>query len=103
MDSLDMPANTSGPQTRQWADKSPLVEDIVHHRWELDRVLIALKNLPEPHQTIFTHHYFQHMPLKDVAERVGRPIGTVKVYLHRARKMVLSHLENKTTTKNVTS
>jgi RNA polymerase sigma factor (sigma-70 family) len=92
MDSLDISSKTDDSPGPQWPDKSPLPEEIAHHRWELERVMIALKTIEDPHRTIFTLHYFQHLSLKDVAARVGRPEGTVKVYLHRARKMILGHL-----------
>ncbi len=35
---------------------------------------------------IFDLYYFQEMPLPQIAKQLGRPLNTVKVYLHRARK-----------------
>ncbi len=93
MDSIDVSGKTADSPGPQWPDKSPSPEKITQDRWDLERVRTALENLTDPHRTIFTLHYFHHLSLKDVAVRVGRPIGTIKVYLHRARKMVLSHLE----------
>lgn len=92
MDSLDMPGRTDDSPRPQWPDKAPLPEEVVHHRGELNRVIAALEKLTDPHRAIFTLHYFQHLSLKEVAVTVGRPVGTVKVYLHRARKMVLNLL-----------
>jgi RNA polymerase sigma-70 factor, ECF subfamily len=94
MDSLDVPAKTEDGPSPQWPDKAPLPEDIIHYRWEMDRVRIALLKLPQDYRAIFTLHYFQHLSLNEVAERVGRPEGTVKVYLHRARKMILSDMQS---------
>jgi RNA polymerase sigma-70 factor (ECF subfamily) len=91
-DSLDVSRTTEDAPGPQWPDKSPSTEEIIHHRWELERVMIALKNIADPHRAIFTLRYIQYLPLKEVAIRVGRPVGTVKVYLHRARKMVLTQL-----------
>jgi RNA polymerase sigma-70 factor, ECF subfamily len=93
MDSLDVPPKNDDSRAPQWPEKSPSPEKIVQDRWELERVQMALENLIEPHRTIFTLHYFQHLSLKEVAARVGRPVGTVKVYLHRSREMLLSQLE----------
>jgi hypothetical protein len=40
-------------------------------------------------------HYFHNTPLEEVAQRLGRPLGTVKVYLHRARKLLYKRLSAK--------
>lgn len=103
MDSLDGTPRTEEAPAKQWSDPSPLPEDIVHHRWELDRVLAVLTTLPDPHRTIFTLHYLQHLSLKEISVRLRRPMGTVKVYLHRSRKLILTQLENKNQSKLVTS
>jgi len=79
MDSLDVTGKTDDSRSPQWPDKAPSPEEIVHHRWELERVQIALESMTEAHRTIFTLHYFQHLSLKEVAARVERPVGTVKV------------------------
>jgi RNA polymerase sigma-70 factor (ECF subfamily) len=92
MDSLDVPAKTDDSRAPQWPDKAPSPEKIAQDRWDIEQVRAALANLMEPHRTIFTLHYFQHLSLKDVATRIKRPLGTVKVYLHRARKMIFSEL-----------
>ena len=73
-----------------------LRKETAHHRSELEGVRVAVgKILTDEHRSIFTLHYFQHLSLQEVATRIDRPVGTVKVYLHRARKMVLSHLSEK--------
>jgi len=92
MESLDSFGKTEDSPLRQWPDRSPSIEDIVSQRWQVDQVKIALAGVGEPHRTIFALHYFQHLSLKEVADRVDRPLGTVKVYLHRARKSVLDRM-----------
>lgn len=42
--------------------------------------------LPKDYREIFELFYFAELPLQAIAERLGRPLNTVKVYLHRARK-----------------
>lgn len=95
MESLDVSGKTDESMGRQWPDKMPLPEEIVHHRWELERVRVAVENLIEPHRTIFMLHYFKHLSLNEVSVQIGRPVGTVKVYLHRARKMAFGLLKEK--------
>jgi DNA-directed RNA polymerase specialized sigma24 family protein len=38
-------------------------------------------------------HYFNNLALEEVAQRLGRPLGTVKVYLHRARKLLYKRIK----------
>ena len=92
MDSIDIPGKTEDSPGPQWPERSPSPEKIAQDRWELDRVRATLDFLTDPHRTIFTLHYFQHLSLNEVALRVGHPVGTVKVYPHQARKKVLSLL-----------
>ena len=95
MDSIDDPGEGEDGRSPQWPDKSPPLDEAAHHRGELERVQEALLGLKEVYRAIFTLHYFQHFSLKDVGQRVGRPVGTVKVYLHRARKMLLGRLQGR--------
>jgi RNA polymerase sigma-70 factor (ECF subfamily) len=90
--SLDGPGDPDDDRAPQWPDKAPSTEKIVQDRWDMERMRAALEHLIDPYKTIFTLHYFQHLSLIEVAERVGRPAPTVKVYLQRARKMILSRL-----------
>ncbi len=92
-ESMDAPQNGDDDRPRQWPDKTPPTDDIVHHRIELLRVQQAARTLAEPYRAIFALHYFGHRSLHEVAARIHRPQGTVKVYLHRARAMVLAELE----------
>ncbi len=93
MDSLDASRKTDDRPAQQWPEISPSPDKIVQDRWDLERVKSALENLKDVHRVIFTLHYFQHLSLKEVAVRVKRPVGTVKVYLHRARIMIINQLE----------
>lgn len=93
MDSIDVIGKTEDSPVPQWHDKSPSPTEILDHRWELERIRTAVESLSEVHRAIFTLHYFQYFSLKEVAVRVGRPVGTVRVYLHRARTMVLNQLQ----------
>lgn len=75
------------------------------HRWHLslfaappkpeagyDRVLASewlrelLSELPEAQRVAFVLHEVQELPLEEVAEITGTPVGTVKSRLHHARR-----------------
>ena len=49
-----------------------------------DEALRALDALDADERTVVVLHYWADLPLADVAERTGWPIGTVKSRLHRA-------------------
>ncbi|OGR84229.1 MAG: hypothetical protein A2901_06745 [Elusimicrobia bacterium RIFCSPLOWO2_01_FULL_54_10] len=78
----------------QWPDHRPTPEETVYHRMEIQAVQKALESLKDESRAIFIMHYFQYVPLDEVAARLQKPLGTVKVYLHRARKAVRECLEN---------
>jgi RNA polymerase sigma-70 factor (ECF subfamily) len=43
----------------------------------------ALASLPPKYETPILLHYFEHMTLEQVADVLGRPVGTVKSLVHR--------------------
>ncbi len=51
-------------------------------------------HLDENLRAVIVLHYFQDMPLAEVAEILGISIAAVKTRLHRARKLLLSWLNN---------
>ena len=69
-------------------EKGPSLEEIAAQRGDAERLRRAVEGLQIDFRSIFILHYYQHMPLEEVSRRLGKPLGTVKVYLHRARKRV---------------
>jgi len=49
-------------------------------------VLRFLSQLPEKHQQVLRLYYLEEKSYEEVARLLEWPMGTVKVYLHRARK-----------------
>lgn len=49
-------------------------------------VLRFLSQLPEKHQRVLRLYYLEEKSYEEVARLLEWPMGTVKVYLHRARK-----------------
>lgn len=56
-------------------------------------LLDALHRLPAPHRETFLLHEVQELSLHDVANVLGRPIGTVKSRLYHARRQLRAALE----------
>lgn len=73
-------------------DKGPSIQTLAENKLELEALRKEVARLPALYQSMFILHYFQGMPLDDVARRLNRPIGTVKVYLHRGRKLLYKRL-----------
>ena len=49
---------------------------------------LLLSQLPENHRTVITLFYMEEKSYEEVAQMLGLPMGTVKTYLHRARKQL---------------
>jgi RNA polymerase sigma-70 factor (ECF subfamily) len=47
-----------------------------------------LRRLPEKFRQVITLYYLEEQSYEEVAARLGIPIGTVKTYLHRAKKQL---------------
>jgi RNA polymerase sigma-70 factor (ECF subfamily) len=73
----------------QLTDHSPSPEKQLEKKSDLEWLHKNVKFLSADYQAIVTLHYFQNLSLQDVSVRLGRPVATVKVYLHRARKELL--------------
>lgn len=71
----------------------PGPEEEVIWRDEVRRVSSALEMLPEEKQQALRLIRIEGMSLREAADRLGVPIGTVKSRLHHARKLLMEHLE----------
>ncbi|MDE6630494.1 MAG: sigma-70 region 4 domain-containing protein, partial [Bacteroidales bacterium] len=53
-------------------------------------------SLPEKYKTVFVLRYTEGMKYKDIAQKTGIPMGTVKTYLFRAKAVLsTSHQKRK--------
>jgi RNA polymerase sigma-70 factor (ECF subfamily) len=73
-------------------DRGPSVHDITENRLSMETVEKAVETLPFEYKSIFVLHYMQNWPILEIAQFLNRPSGTVKVYLHRARKLLYRRL-----------
>ena len=58
-------------------------------------VLRAVRKLPAPQRAAVVLFYFEDRPVAEVAEIIGCPEVTAKVYLHRARKRLAELLSER--------
>ena len=55
-------------------------------------LLKSMKILPEETRSIMMLHYFQDLKIQEIAGLLGLKASTIKVRLHRARKVLRNHL-----------
>ena len=58
----------------------------------LSEIHAALRELRPEYREVFVLFHEQGQPYDVIAEAVGRPVGTIKTWLHRARMEVLERL-----------
>lgn len=70
-------------------------------RWEAretqTEVEHALRRLSVPYRTVLTLFYIEDLPMREIADILELPLGTIKTHLHRARnalRKVLSETES---------
>jgi RNA polymerase sigma-70 factor, ECF subfamily len=86
--------------TSQWRRARTAALFVRKHRMEHvpapgpDRVALtaALATLPAQHRRVVVLHYLADQSVRDIAEQVGVPEGTVKAWLHRGRTALAARL-----------
>jgi RNA polymerase sigma factor (sigma-70 family) len=61
----------------------------------LSEIHSALRELRPEYREVFVLFHEQGQPYDVIAEAVGRPVGTIKTWLHRARMEVLERLRSR--------
>ena len=59
---------------------------------EKDELLKTILSLPEKVRQVIIHHYFDDLPIAEIAKRMGISEGTVKSQLHEGRKRLRKEL-----------
>ena len=74
---------------------APDRETVEHAAQIIDRVVVheALERLGPPQDEILTMVYVQDLPHRQVAERLGMPVGTMKSHVHRGLARLREALE----------
>ncbi|RPI91253.1 MAG: RNA polymerase sigma factor [Planctomycetaceae bacterium] len=57
-----------------------------------EELQLALKTLREEYRVCFILFHDQQLSLPEIASIVGSPVGTIKTWLHRARRQLAGHL-----------
>ncbi len=57
-----------------------------------DRVQYEVSRLPEKYRSVIVLRYFEELPLKEIAEVLDLPLGTVKTRVHRGREALRNQM-----------
>lgn len=78
--------------TYESADPRPGVSDPDDLSGELER---ALERLRPEYRLVFSLYHEQGLPYEEIASTMGRPVGTIKTWLHRARAELAADLSRR--------
>jgi RNA polymerase sigma-70 factor (ECF subfamily) len=73
-------------------DHRPALSDPDDVAGELER---ALEHLRPEYRLVFTLFHEQNLAYEEIGQTIGRPVGTVKTWLHRARAELADHLSRR--------
>ena len=82
----------SGPLVEQLADDSPADDSARHLGEEVERALANVR--PEYRQAFLLFHEHE-MSYQNIAETLNCPLGTVKTWVHRARREIIDQLRKR--------
>jgi len=74
------------PEVDSVADRDPSPSTIIDAGQRHRLLLAALRRLPLDVQMMLELHYWEHMPIAEIAEIVAKPVGTVKTQMRRGRQ-----------------
>lgn len=76
----------------QMEDHQPSPDRAMEQKQMKAQIQQALDKLDEPYRSIVVFREIQDMDYQQIADSMELPLNTVKVYLHRARKMLREQL-----------
>lgn len=74
------------------ADRGPHADEILLAKERAAMLQQALDTLPEKYRTVIFLRHEEDLDYIEIAEKLGRPLGTVKAHLFRARKLLYKKL-----------
>ncbi len=59
---------------------------------DIDAIRLAIQNLKKDYQDVLIWYYLDDMPSEKIAELLDKPVGTVRVIIHRGLQMLRDEL-----------
>lgn len=82
-------------------DMSPTASELIRAKQEQQLLLEALRRVPLECQEVLELLYWEKLPVVEIAEIVGTPVGTVKTRLHRGRRLLEEKMQQLAETPDV--
>ena len=76
----------------QVTDYSNIPEELAIKAEEKNHLVNIVNSLPIKYKTVFSLRYVDDLSYKEISEITGLPLGTVEIYLFRAKKHILNNL-----------
>lgn len=68
----------------------PALPETTHLRLDVER---ALRVLPRDQARVLALFYLANVPIREIARRTGRPVGTIKSWLHHGRRRLAQAMQ----------
>lgn len=85
----------SSPIVERVADPGPLPDAQTEHRERVARVQAAMDQLPEQPRLALSLFHIEGLGYREIAERMGVPVGTVGTWVTRGRQSLAAALSEK--------
>jgi RNA polymerase sigma-70 factor, ECF subfamily len=88
--------NVITPGEEEWTfngTNKELIEETVVQREEDDQLLSAVMMLPIKYREVIYMHYYEELPIREIADLTGTNDNTVKTRLRRAKELLKERLE----------
>jgi RNA polymerase sigma-70 factor (ECF subfamily) len=87
-----------------------LVDQVPEHRGDMsaarqlaEELEAALASIRSDYREAFSLFHEQHLSYEEIAQVCGRPLGTIKTWIHRARREIVQHLLDRGLVEEVSS
>ena len=94
--SYDAPLQRDGGEDNLYfetADAKPNAEQAMMAASLSEEMQVALESLTPEQRTLIILADVENVPYKDIAEMLGKPVGTIRSRLHRTHKLIRHRLE----------
>lgn len=88
----DVPGTEGLNMYSQISSDEPLPEEELEKMELKDRIHYEINRLPEKYRTVIILQYIEELPLQEISDILGIPLGTVKTRVHRGREALRKQL-----------
>lgn len=82
----------NGEDSERWADDGATPADDLETAEKANMIEAAIEQVPEPYRSLVILREIQDMKYEEISGAMDMPLNTVKVYIHRGRKMLRKQL-----------